>query len=47
MPPSYYGGPPVQAWGSGVAMPPQIMWCPTWPLQSPMHNTPNHNKVWQ
>jgi hypothetical protein len=29
MPPSYYGGPPVQAWGSGVAMPPQIMWCPT------------------
>jgi hypothetical protein len=28
-PPSYYGGPPMQAWGSGAAMPPQIMWCPT------------------
>jgi hypothetical protein len=23
MPPSYYGGPPMQAWGSGAAMPPQ------------------------
>jgi hypothetical protein len=22
-PPSYYGGPPMQAWGSGPAMPPQ------------------------
>jgi hypothetical protein len=22
MPPSYYGGPPMQAWGSGAAMPP-------------------------
>jgi hypothetical protein len=22
-PPSYYGGPPMQAWGSGAAMPPQ------------------------
>jgi hypothetical protein len=22
-PPSYYGGPPMQAWGSGVAIPPQ------------------------
>jgi hypothetical protein len=21
--PSYYGGPPMQAWGSGAAMPPQ------------------------
>jgi hypothetical protein len=22
-PPSYYGGPPMQAWGSGATMPPQ------------------------
>jgi hypothetical protein len=22
-PPSYYGGPPIQAWGCGAAMPPQ------------------------
>jgi hypothetical protein len=22
-PPSYYGGPPMQAWGSGAALPPQ------------------------
>jgi hypothetical protein len=23
MPPSYYGGPPMQAWGSGAAIPPE------------------------
>jgi hypothetical protein len=28
-PPSYYGGPPMQAWGSGAAMPHKIMWWPT------------------
>jgi hypothetical protein len=27
-PPSYYGGPTMQAWGSGPAMPHKIMWCP-------------------
>jgi hypothetical protein len=28
-PPSYYGDVPMQARGSGVAMPPPILWCPT------------------
>jgi hypothetical protein len=28
-PPSCYGGPPMQEWGSGATMPHQIMWCPT------------------
>jgi hypothetical protein len=28
-PPSCYGGPPMQAWWSGAAVPHQIMWCPT------------------
>jgi hypothetical protein len=27
--PSYYGGPQVQAWGSGAPVPHKIMWCPT------------------
>jgi hypothetical protein len=27
-PPSYYGGVPMQAWGSGAAMPPPILRCP-------------------
>jgi hypothetical protein len=28
-PPSYYGGVPMQAWGSGAAMPPPILRCAT------------------
>jgi hypothetical protein len=28
VPPSCYGGVPMQAWGSGVAIPPPILWCP-------------------
>jgi hypothetical protein len=28
-PPSYYGGPQVQAWGVVHRYPHQIMWCPT------------------
>jgi hypothetical protein len=28
-PPSYYGGPPMQAWGVVQPCPHQIMWCPT------------------
>jgi hypothetical protein len=28
-PSSYYGGVPMQAWGSGVAIPHQILRCPT------------------
>jgi hypothetical protein len=28
-PPSYYGGPLMQAWGSGAACPHKIMWCQT------------------
>jgi hypothetical protein len=28
-PPSYYGGVPMQAWGSGAAIPHQTLWCPT------------------
>jgi hypothetical protein len=27
--PSYYGGVPMQAWGSGTAIPPPILRCPT------------------
>jgi hypothetical protein len=27
--PSYYGVVPMQAWGSGAAMPPPILRCPT------------------
>jgi hypothetical protein len=27
--PSYYGDVPMQAWGSGAAMPHQILRCPT------------------
>jgi hypothetical protein len=47
VPPRYYGGVPRQAWGSGAAMPHQILWYPTWPLQNNMHTFFNHNKVWQ
>jgi hypothetical protein len=28
-PPSYYGGPQMQAWGGGAPVPHQIMWYPT------------------
>jgi hypothetical protein len=28
-PPSYYGGVPMQAWGSDAAIPPIILRCPT------------------
>jgi hypothetical protein len=28
-PPSYYGGVPMQAWGSGAAIPHQTLRCPT------------------
>jgi hypothetical protein len=44
--PSYYGGPPMQAWGSGAAMPPQNYVVPNLTFGSPMHNFPKHNKVW-
>jgi hypothetical protein len=27
-PPSYYGGVPMQAWGSGAPIPPPILRCP-------------------
>jgi hypothetical protein len=37
-PPSYYGGVPMQAWGSEVAIPPPI-------LRNHMHIFLNHNKV--
>jgi hypothetical protein len=36
----------MQAWGVVQTCPHKIMWCPTWPLRSPMHNFANHNKVW-
>jgi hypothetical protein len=45
-PPSYYGGPSMQAWGSGAAMPPQNYAVPNVTFAEPMHNTPNHNKSW-
>jgi hypothetical protein len=28
-PPNYYGGVPMQAWGSGAAIPPPFLRCPT------------------
>jgi hypothetical protein len=46
-PPSYYGGPSIQAWGSGATMPPQNYVVPNVTfLQSPIRNTLNHNKAW-
>jgi hypothetical protein len=35
MPPSYYGGPPMQAWGSGAAMPPQNYVVPNVTFEEP------------
>jgi hypothetical protein len=43
-PPSYYGGAPMQAWGS--AMPPPNFAVPNVALWSLMHIFLNHNKVW-
>jgi hypothetical protein len=45
-PPSYYGGPQMQAWGSGAAMPPPNYVVPNIAFMEPMHNFLNHNKEW-
>jgi hypothetical protein len=39
-PPSYYGGPPMQAWGSGVAMPPQNFVVPNVTFAEPYAQLP-------
>jgi hypothetical protein len=40
---SYYGGAPMEAWGSGAAMSPRNFVVPLWSL---MHIFLNHNKEW-
>jgi hypothetical protein len=45
-PPSYYGGVPMQAWGSGAAMPPPNFAVPNVALRSHMHTYLNHIKMW-
>jgi hypothetical protein len=42
---SYYGDLPMQAWGSGAAMPPPNFAVPNKPLRSHMHTFKN-NKMW-
>jgi hypothetical protein len=39
-PPSYYGGPPMQAWGSGAAMPPQNYVVPNVTFKEPYAQYP-------
>jgi hypothetical protein len=45
-PPSYYGEPPMQAWGSGAAMPPKNYVAPNITFAEPYAQSPNHNNVW-
>jgi hypothetical protein len=45
-PPSYYGGPLMQAWGSGAPLPPQNYVVPNVTFAEPTHNTPKYNKPW-
>jgi hypothetical protein len=45
-PPSYYGEPPMQAWGSGAAMPPKNYVVPNITFAEPYAQSPNHNNVW-
>jgi hypothetical protein len=45
-PPEYYRGPPMQAWGSGAAMPPQSYVVPNVTFAEPYAQFPQHNKVW-
>jgi hypothetical protein len=40
-----YGGPTMQAWGSGPAMPPQNYVVPNVTFAEPYTQYPNHNKV--
>jgi hypothetical protein len=44
--PSYYGGPPMQAWGSGAPLPPQNYVVPNVTFAEPNTQYPNHNKAW-
>jgi hypothetical protein len=45
-PPCYYGGPPMQAWGSGAAMPPQNYVVPNVTLEEPYAQFPQlHQSV--
>jgi hypothetical protein len=43
-PPS--GGPSMQAWGSGAAIPPQNYVVPNVTFAEPYAQYPNHNKAW-
>jgi hypothetical protein len=43
---SYYGGVPMQAWGSGAAMPPPNFVVPNVAFAIHMHIFLNHNNVW-
>jgi hypothetical protein len=45
-PPSFYGGVPMQAWGSGAAMPSPNFAVPNVAFRSHMHTFLNHNKMW-
>jgi hypothetical protein len=45
-PPNYYGGPTMQARGSGPAMPPQNYVVPNVTFAEPYAQYPNHNKAW-
>jgi hypothetical protein len=44
-PPSYYGGPQMQAWG-GAPVPPQNYVVPNVTFAEPYTQHPNHNKAW-
>jgi hypothetical protein len=45
-PPSYYGGVPMQAWGSGVAIPPPNFAVPNVAFAKPYAHRPQPQKVW-
>jgi hypothetical protein len=45
-PPSYYRGPPMQAWGSGAAMPPPNYVVPNVTFAEPYAQFPQPQKVW-
>jgi hypothetical protein len=45
-PPSYYGGPSMQAWRSGTPVPTQNYVVPNVTFGEPYTQYPNHNKAW-
>jgi hypothetical protein len=46
VPPTYYGGVPMQAWGSGAAIPRPNFAVPNVALRSHIHTFLDHDKMW-